>query len=154
MLPRSVLEASVDIPPRHTVEIRHESFATPAFIDLLREHDIGLVVADTPDWPLLLDATSSLVYLRLHGSEQLYSSNYTDVALDLWADRILTWARGGTPAADHPDLSPARRIHPNLPPAKPRDVFVYFDNDAKVYAPFDAQNLRTRVDKLLQVRPD
>jgi len=154
MLPRSVLQAPVDIPLRHTVEIRHESFATPAFIDLLREHDIGLVVADTPDWPLLLDATSSLVYLRLHGSEQLYFSNYTDVALDLWAQRILTWARGGTPTADHPDLGSARRIHPNLAPTEPRDVFVYFDNDAKVHAPFDAQNLRTRVDKLLQARPD
>jgi len=149
MLPRAVLEASVDIPLRHTVEIRHESFATPAFIDLLRQHDIGLVVADTPDWPLLLDATSSLVYLRLYGSEQLYSSNYTDDALDLWAQRIITWASGRTPAADHPDLSPARRIHPNLAPTEPRDVFVYFDNDAKVHAPFDAQNLRTRIDKLL-----
>ncbi len=146
MLPRSVLDASVDIPLRHTVEIRHESFATPGFIDLLREHDIGLVVADTPDWPLLLDATTSLVYLRLHGSEQLYSSNYTDEALDVWADRIVTWARGGTP----PDLAPARRISPNLAPAQLRDVFVYFDNDAKVHAPFDAQNLRARVDRLLE----
>ncbi len=145
MLPRSVLEASVDLPLRHTVEIRHESFATPAFIDLLREHDIGLVVADTPNWPLLLDATSSLVYLRLHGSDQLYASSYIDEALDIWADRIITWARGGTP----PDLAPARRIHPTLAPAHPRDVFVYFDNDAKVHAPFDAQNLRSRVDTLL-----
>ncbi len=145
MLHRSVLEAEVDIPLRHTVEIRHESFATTTFIDLLREHDIGLVVADTPDWPLLLDATSSLVYLRLHGSEQLYSSNYSDEALDLWADRIVTWAKGGTP----PSVAPARRIHPVLGSDRPRDVFVYFDNDAKVHAPFDAQNLRTRVDKLL-----
>ncbi len=145
MIPRSVLEAPVNIPLRHVVEIRHESFAAPEFIDLLREHDIGLVVADTPDWPLLLDATSSLVYLRLHGSEQLYCSNYTDQALDLWAERIVTWARGDTP----PDLAPARRIHPTLAPTQPRDVFVYFDNDAKVHAPFDAQNLRTRVDKLL-----
>ncbi len=145
MLSRSVLEALVDVPLRHTVEIRHESFVDPAFIDLLREHDVGLVVADTPDWPLLLDATSSLVYLRLHGSEQLYSSNYTDEALDLWADRIVTWARGGTPD----DLAPARRAHPTLASIQPRDVFVYFDNDAKVHAPFDAQNLRIRVDRLL-----
>ncbi len=144
MLPRSILEAAVDIPLRHTVEIRHESFATPEFIDLLREHHIGLTVADTPDWPLLLDATSSLVYLRLHGSEQLYSSNYTDEALDIWAERIVTWARGGTP----PELAPARRISSDPAPPQPRDVFVYFDNDAKVHAPFDAQNLQKRVDKL------
>lgn len=145
MLKRSVLEASTDIPLRHTVEIRHESFATPEFVDLLREHDVGLTVADTPEWPLLLDATSSLVYLRLHGAEQLYSSNYTDEALDVWADRIVTWARGATP----PELAPARRISPDPAPVQPRDVFVYFDNDAKVHAPFDAQNLRRRVDRLL-----
>ena len=144
MLSRSVLEAPVDIPLRHTVEIRHESFATPKFIELLREHDIGLVVADTPEWPLLLDATSSLVYIRLHGSEQLYANSYSDESLDLWADRIVTWARGETPES----LAPARRIHPTLAPTEPRDVFVYFDNDAKVHAPFDAQRLRTRVDAL------
>ncbi len=145
MLTRSVLQAPVDIPLRHTVEIRHESFSTPEFIDLLREHDVGLVVADTPEWPLLLDATSTLVYIRLHGSEQLYSSNYTDSALDTWADRIVTWAHGGTPE----DLATARRASEVLAPRKPRDVFVYFDNDAKVHAPFDTQNLRSRVDKLL-----
>lgn len=145
MLSRSVLEAPVDIPLRHVVEIRHESFVTPAFLDLLREHEIGLVVADTPEWPLLLDATSSLVYLRLHGSEQLYSSGYTDAALDLWADRILTWAAGGTPDA----LTPARRISSTPAPHRPRDVYVYFDNDAKVHAPFDARNLRSRVNARL-----
>ncbi len=77
----SIRHAPASRPPttcliRHAVEIRHESFATPAFSDLLRRHDIGLVVADTVEWPLLLDVTSSLVYLRLHGSEQLYASGY------------------------------------------------------------------------------
>ena len=145
MLPRSVLEAPVDLPLRHTVEVRHESFATPDFIALLRQHDVGLVVADTPDWPLLLDVTSSLVYLRLHGGEQLYASRYTDEALDLWARRIVTWAKGGTPPAS----PPARQISSDPAPTRPRDVYVYFDNDIKVHAPFDAQNLRRRVDQLL-----
>jgi uncharacterized protein YecE (DUF72 family) len=153
MLPRSVLEAPVDIPLRHAVEIRHESFATQPFLDLLRRHDIGLVVADTVEWPLLLDVTSSLVYIRLHGSEQLYLSGYESDALDIWADRIITWATGGTPLAPAPaDLTTpnaARRIDPVPAPTQPRDVFVYFDNDAKVRAPFDAQNLRLKVDALL-----
>jgi uncharacterized protein YecE (DUF72 family) len=34
-------------PLRHAVEIRHPSFADPAFIALLRRHRIALVVADT-----------------------------------------------------------------------------------------------------------
>ena len=43
------------------MEIRHESFRDPAFIELLRKHDIALVCADTVDWPLLMDITSDFV---------------------------------------------------------------------------------------------
>ena len=54
---------------RNCIEIRHESFAVPEFIELLREHGIGLVVADTVEWPLLMDVTADFVYCRLHGAE-------------------------------------------------------------------------------------
>ncbi len=146
MLSRSVLEARVDIPLRHAVEIRHESFATPEFLALLREQDIGLVVADTVEWPLLLDVTGSLVYIRLHGSEQLYASAYSDEALDRWAERVVCWACGGTPEMGG---DRAARVTVESAPVRPRDVFVYFDNDVKVHAPFDADRLRARVDRLL-----
>ncbi len=128
---------------RHAIEIRHESFGNEEFIRLLRRHQVGLVVADTVEWPLLMDLTSSFVYCRLHGSEELYASGYNAEALDTWARRIVTWAAGGEVyngrRASHRDASKRKR----------RDVFVYFDNDMKVHAPFDAQQLRTRVDNLL-----
>ena len=134
--------------------IRHESFATAEFVDLLRKHDIGLVAADTVEWPLLLDVTSDFVYVRLHGSEQLYWSGYEDVALDEWAERVAGWASGKTPGAviaegERERPNQARCVTEDCAPVKPRDVYVYFDNDAKVRAPFDAQGLRTRVDRLL-----
>src|SRR3546814_17219322 len=66
----------------HAVEIRHESFRDPAFIDQLRNHDVALVCADTVAWPRLMDLTSDFVYCRLHGSEELYLSGYDDAALD------------------------------------------------------------------------
>jgi uncharacterized protein YecE (DUF72 family) len=130
-----------DAPLRHCVEIRHESFAAPEFVELLREHDVGLVVADTVEWPLLMDVTSDFVYCRLHGSEQLYVSGYGDDALDVWAERIVRWAHGRQ-AEGH-------RASPETAELRPRDVYVYFDNDAKVRAPFDARRLRARVDRLL-----
>ncbi|WP_348268164.1 DUF72 domain-containing protein [Edaphobacter paludis] len=130
-----------DLPLRHCVEIRHESFVVPDFVDLLREYDIGLVVADTVEWPLLMDVTADFVYCRLHGSEELYASGYGDAALDVWAQRIATWASGGQPEG--------RRASAVGADVCPRDVYVYFDNDIKVRAPFDAQGLRDRVDKLL-----
>ncbi|HVG26643.1 MAG TPA: DUF72 domain-containing protein [Acidobacteriaceae bacterium] len=128
-------------PIRHCMEIRDESFATDAFIELLREHDIGLVVADTVSWPLLMDVTSDFVYCRLHGSEELYASGYGHEALEIWADRVAAWATG-TKAS-------GRRACQQEADARPRDVYVYFDNDAKVRAPFDAQDLQAKVDQRL-----
>jgi uncharacterized protein YecE (DUF72 family) len=127
-----------DAPLRHCVEIRHESFVVPEFVELLREHDIGLVVADTVEWPLLMDVSSDFVYCRLHGSEQLYASGYGDTALDEWAERVKTWACGGQPQGRRADAVDAE--------VRPRDVYVYFDNDAKVRAPFDAKGLRERLE--------
>lgn len=149
MLGRSLLTTEIDLPLRHAVEIRHKSFCTPGFIDLLREHDIGLVAADTVEWPLLFDVTSTFVYVRLHGSEQLYVSGYDEAAIDRWAHRVVAWAMGDTPAATDSAKEHAQRISAQAAPKLPRDVYVYFDNDAKVRAPADALALRRRVDELL-----
>jgi uncharacterized protein YecE (DUF72 family) len=139
-------EVDPGTPIRHSIEIRDESFATDAFIELLRAHDIALVVADTVAWPLLLDVTSDFVYCRLHGSEELYASGYEEQALEVWADRVVAWATG----ASAPLGGPARRTCDTEAHAAPRDVYVYFDNDAKVRAPFDAQSLQRKVDQRLQ----
>jgi uncharacterized protein YecE (DUF72 family) len=114
----------------------------PDFISLLRKNRIGLVVADTVDWPLLMDVTVDFVYCRLHGSEELYASGYEPDAIDAWARRVDAWSRGQ-------EVTDGKRAHPR-PGAKraARDVYVYFDNDAKVRAPFDAQALRKRVEEL------
>lgn len=124
---------------RHAMEIRHESFVDPAFIALLRKYGVALVSADTVEWPLLMDVTSDFIYCRLHGAEQLYASGYDAPAIARWAKRVTAWAQGeDAPDGKRASSRPAR-------PRKRRDVFVYFDNDAKVRAPFDAQALVARV---------
>jgi uncharacterized protein YecE (DUF72 family) len=135
------VSVKLDAPLRHCVEIRNESFVVEEFVSLLREHEIGLVVADTVEWPLLMDVTSDFVYCRLHGSEQLYASGYGDDALDVWAGRVVKWAQG--------EQADGRRASEEMADVRARDVYVYFDNDAKVRAPFDAQGLRARVERLL-----
>lgn len=137
---REWLRADGHRPLRHAVEIRHPSFADPAFVALLRRHGIALVVADTAGrWPLLEDLTADFVYLRLHGDKQLYASGYDDAALDAWAQRIEAWA-GGRQVADARLVSPAA-----APRLARRDVFCYFDNDVKVHAPYDAAGLARRL---------
>jgi len=121
---------------RYALEVRHETFINPDLITLLREHNVALCVAETAGkFPFLEDVTADFVYVRLHGDVQLYTSGYTDEALDRWARKIKAWRVGREP-------SDAVRVSRDKPPKRTaRDVYVYFDNDAKVHAPFDALSL-------------
>jgi len=126
-------------PLRYAVEVRHPSFMVPEFFALLRKHKIAFVFADTAKkWPYAEDLTADFVYIRLHGDKELYVSGYNNKALDWWANRIEHWRKGKQPRDAKTVTRPKAR-------AKQLDVFVYFDNDAKVYAPFDAQRLATRL---------
>lgn len=124
---------------RHAFEVRHETFRDEAFIKLLRKHKVALVVADTAGrYPLLHDVTADFVYVRLHGDEELYASGYNDSALDAWATKVSAWSKG----KGAPDVELVAGPPPKL---AGRDVYVYFDNDAKVHAPFDAAQLAYKV---------
>jgi uncharacterized protein YecE (DUF72 family) len=136
---RDWLERDVQQPLRHAVEIRNDSFRSPEFIKLLRHHRAALVCADTVEWPRLMDLTADFVYCRLHGSQELYVSGYDDAALDWWASRVRRWAEGGEPD------DAERVLGPTKPRSGGRDVFVFFDNDAKVRAPADAAALAARL---------
>jgi uncharacterized protein YecE (DUF72 family) len=65
--------------------------------------------------------TAGFVYVRLHGDQELYASGYSAAALDDWAARCRGWAADGL------------------------DVYVYFDNDIKGFAPHDAVALLERL---------
>jgi uncharacterized protein YecE (DUF72 family) len=133
---RAALEIDAVRPLRHAVEVRHPSFVNPAFVALLRRHRIALVVADTAGrWPFLEDMTADFVYVRLHGDVKLYESGYGRAALQSWAERIRAWSTGGEVTGARCVSGPA--------PLRRRDVYVYFDNDAKVHAPYDALTLRS-----------
>lgn len=109
-------------PLHHALEPRHPSFGSEEAAEVLRAHDVALVVADSAGkWPRFDQASGPVVYIRLHGDTELYSSGYSDEALDGWAGRIAGWTESG------------------------RDAFVYFDNDAKGFAPHDARRLIARL---------
>jgi len=138
---RAWLRSETDQPIRHAMEVRHESFRDPSFVDLLRKHDIALVCADTVQWPRLMDLTSDFVYCRLHGSKTLYRSKYRPAEIERWAARVRAW-RDGKPMRDG-DF--AGRLAAGT---RPRDVYVYFDNTDKLHAPDDARALRQRLEEV------
>jgi uncharacterized protein YecE (DUF72 family) len=131
---------------RYAFEPRHESFFCPDFLELLRRYNAALVFADTAGkWPYAEDLTADLVYIRLHGSKELYASGYDAGELDRWAERIKKWRRGLQPR------DAVRISKDNFEANKKRDVYVYFDNDIKVHAPFDAISLASRFSELASV---
>jgi uncharacterized protein YecE (DUF72 family) len=111
---------------RHALEVRHQSYLDPSLPKLLRKYGVALVSADTGGrWPELLEATADFCYFRLHGAdEKLYVSGYTDAQLKEWARNIKRASDGK------------------------RDVFCYFDNTMKEYAPLNALRLM----KMLKVQ--
>ena len=121
----ALVDASANVVFRHAFEVRHPTYFNDEFYSLLRAHRCAFVIADTAGkFPYAEEVTADFVYVRLHGSQELYASGYTDAELDAWAEKIDAWRSG---------------------PKGARDVYVYFDNDAKVHAPFDAARLAERV---------
>ena len=121
---KEYLETDAERPLRHAVEPRSHSFDDPEFATLLEKHGVATVLGDSAGrWPKLDWVTADFAYARLHGDKELYASGYDDAGLDTWEE----WTR------DHLDHG--------------RDAYVYFDNDMKVRAPYDAMALLQRLSR-------
>jgi uncharacterized protein YecE (DUF72 family) len=136
LLPRQMEGQSI----RHTVEVRHDSFRTPAFVALLRRHRVPVVYADHPSYPAIADATGDFIYARLQRTSEDEPAGYSGEALDTWVGRVAAWA-GGREPEDLPRVDPA----PKESGATGRDCFIYFIAGAKVRAPAAAMALLQRL---------
>jgi uncharacterized protein YecE (DUF72 family) len=126
---------------RHVLEVRHESFMCAEYIALMRERRLPTVFTDSTEYPSFADLTGDFVYARLMRSESSLATGYPAAALDAWAARARTWARGELPA-DLPYVEPAARTA-----ASTRDVYLYFISAAKERNPAAAMALIDRLGK-------
>jgi uncharacterized protein YecE (DUF72 family) len=128
------------LPLRHVMEVRHESFLTPAFLELLRRHRFAVVITDSPDYPSFANLTSDFVYLRLMRAAADIETGYEPAVLDTWAACAQSWAEGGEPSG-------VPRIEGDTwtPPNTPRDVFMLMINGAKEHAPRAAMEVIRRL---------
>jgi uncharacterized protein YecE (DUF72 family) len=135
----ALLPTSLDGRPlRHAVEVRHESFLVPAFIELLRKFSVAVVVVESDKHPLIADVTGDFVYARLQRTSEKEKTGYPRRALDLWAQRARNWATGGAPDDLATIAAPASA-------QSRRDVFIYMISGAKVRAPTAAMALIERL---------
>lgn len=105
---------------RHVLEVRHPSFAVPAFTRLAADAGVAICLADSDAYPRIDEATADFTYARLQRSVDEVATGYDAVALDGWAEQARVWARRG-------------------------DVFVYFISGAKQRNPAAALALLERL---------
>lgn len=124
---------------RHVVEVRHDSFKTPAFAALLRKFSMAVVFTDHVDYPNIADVTGDFVYARLQRGEDSIPTAYPPKALVAWSKRLRDWATGGEPD-DLPRIGAPAKAK-----GKPRDVFAYVIHEGKIRAPAAAMALIERL---------
>ena len=127
-----LLPASQDgIALRHAIQVRHESFAVPAFVELARAAGVAIVYADSASYPAIADVTGDFVYARLENGVEQEPTGYSPAEIKRWTAAARAWAEGGQPdGLPYAHATPAAKL--------PRDTFVFFINGAKVRAPAGA----------------
>lgn len=109
-------------PLRYALEPRSAGFGTDQALEILKENNVALVMADTAGrYPQFDEVTADFVYIRLHGSPRMYFSNYSEATLSNWAEKIRTWRASGL------------------------STWCYFDNTGAGHAPYNAQSLAKMV---------
>ena len=107
---------SLDPRARHALEVRHPSWVNDQVFGILREFNVALCIADTAGrYPFCEEMTADFAYIRLHGSQKLYTSQYGEEELQAWAEKVDLWGK---------------------------DAFIYFDNDYEGHAVNNAKRLK------------
>ena len=107
---------TLDPQVRHVLEIRHPSWINDQVFGILNRFNVAFCTADTAGrYPFCEALTADFAYVRLHGSQKLYVSDYSEEELQTWAEKVGTWKR---------------------------DTFIYFDNAFEGYAVNNARRLK------------
>lgn len=106
---------------RHAFEFRDDSWLNSQVFALLSKSQVAVVFQDFSGWPITDRVTADFVYLRFHGRDKLYSSNYSKKELEGWAKKIRGWKKRGLA------------------------VYAYFNNDAMGYAVENARDFKKMV---------
>jgi uncharacterized protein YecE (DUF72 family) len=124
---------------RHAIEVRHDSFRTPDFVALAREHGVAIVIAGDSEYPQIADLTAPFVYARIMGTTDTEAAGYSNSDIDLWTQRSRIWASGGAPGGLA--TAGARRSGKTS-----REVFLYVISGFKQRNPAAAMAMIERLD--------
>ena len=80
---------------RHALEVRHESFDDPAFLDMAKAAGAAVVLADHEDYPAIAGHDAGFAYLRLMRTKADEPTGYAPADIDRWARRADRLAETG-----------------------------------------------------------
>ncbi|MCS7163997.1 MAG: DUF72 domain-containing protein [Thermodesulfovibrio sp.] len=102
---------------KYSIEVRNKTFIDDNFFEVLKMNNIAFCIADSAGrFPYHEEVTADFIYVRLHGSQRLYASEYTESELIEWAQKLKFWNK---------------------------TAYVYFDNDYMGYAVKNALKLKS-----------
>ncbi|MGB7291620.1 MAG: DUF72 domain-containing protein [Thermodesulfobacteriota bacterium] len=102
---------------RFAFEFRHENWCNDEIYRIIKKYNVAWVIADSPRYPKAEVVTADFVYIRMHGSEKLFSSKYSIEEIEDLAEKIKIWYSKGS------------------------DIYTYFNNDFHGYAIENAREL-------------
>jgi len=126
------------LPPdlKHALEVRHETFRCPEFVDLARKYGVAIVLAGDSEYPLIADPTAPFIYARIMGTTE-EANGYPSDRLEAWVERAKAFAAGSMPA-DLPTLAPTVATDE-------RDVYLYVISGFKQANPATAMEILKRL---------
>ena len=98
---------------RQVFEFRHPSWFDEQIYALLSKYKTCLCIAHSGNYPCVKKFTTDFIYLRFHGGRLLYAGNYSDKQLKQWVRFVKKIFASGL---------------------KAKDVYAFFNNDARGYA--------------------
>ncbi|GAB1362067.1 DUF72 domain-containing protein [Rhodobacter sp.] len=121
----------------HAVEVRHDSFRSPEFLDMARAYGVAVILSADGGFPQIPDPTAPFVYARIMGTTEDEPLGYSEKTLELWAGRARIWAAGGCPEGlDYVGT---------VATGAARDVYLYVISGHKVLNPKTAMALIDRL---------
>ncbi len=121
----SFIEVISQYPVRHVFEFKQTSWLGKKVLKLLSEANIAICMADWPEFLKDVPVTADFVYIQRHGEGGNYAASYTTEQLKEDAAMVKDYLKQG------------------------KDVYVFFNNDAFAYAPQNAMELKSILNKTL-----
>jgi uncharacterized protein YecE (DUF72 family) len=129
------------LPLRHAIEVGHESFACPEFVEIARKANVAIIWCEQESRTPIADRTADFTYLRCKNLVADQPKGYSPQDIGRIANLCHAWAAGEAPGGLPYAGDPVDSRGPG------GDVFAFMINGAKKRAPAAALALAEKLNE-------